>query len=203
MPVIPLLLLLFFLSACSSAEKKSLIHAFKFADKNRQELKRILEQYQEDSPKFAASHFIIRNMLGKQSVDTNSIKASQPYFDAWATYFEKYGRYKNGAHYVICDSINRLHPNKRVHTRYIPDLQHISADFLIRHIDYCFHIWQQYPWCKDIDFDTFCKYILPYTTSNCYWEYASDFFSSKICRTARHCSTKIIQRNRSYPVERC
>lgn len=116
MPVIPLLLLLFFLSACSSAEKKSLIHAFKFADKNRQELKRILEQYQEDSPKFAASHFIIRNMLGKQSVDTNSIKASQPYFDAWATYFEKYGRYKNGAHYVICDSINRQHPNKRVHT---------------------------------------------------------------------------------------
>ena len=179
MPVIPLLLLLFFLSACSSAEKKSLIHAFKFADKNRQELKRILEQYQEDSPKFAASHFIIRNMLGKQSVDTNSIKASQPYFDAWATYFEKYGRYKNGAHYVICDSINRLHPNKRVHTRYIPDLQHISADFLIRHIDYCFHIWQQYPWCKDIDFDTFCKYILPYTTSNCYWEYASDFFLQK------------------------
>ena len=89
MPVIPLLLLLFFLSACSSAEKKSLIHAFKFADKNRQELKRILEQYQEDSPKFAASHFIIRNMLGKQSVDTNSIKASQAYFDAWATYFEK------------------------------------------------------------------------------------------------------------------
>ena len=122
--------LLLLLSACTPVEDKSLIHAFKFADKNRQELKRILEQYQEDSPKFAASHFIIRNMLGKQSVDTNSIKASQPYFDAWAAYFEKYGRYKNGAHYVICDSINRLHPNKRVHTRYIPDLQlsliHIS-----------------------------------------------------------------------------
>lgn len=172
----PLIYLLFFLSTCTSLKDRSLIHAFKFTDKNRQELKRVLGQYQEDSPKFAASHFIIRNMLGKQSVDTNSIKASQPYFDAWAAYFEKYGRYKNGAHYVICDSINRLHPNKRVHTRYIPDLQHISADFLIRHIDYCFHIWQQYPWCKDIDFDTFCKYILPYTTSNCYWEYASDFF---------------------------
>ncbi len=175
----PLIYLLFFLSTCTSLKDRSLIHAFKFTDKNRQELKRVLGQYQEDSPKFAASHFIIRNMLGKQSVDTNSIKASQPYFDAWAAYFEKYGRYKNGAHYVICDSINRLHPNKRVHTRYIPDLQHISADFLIRHIDYCFHIWQQYPWCKDIDFDTFCKYILPYTTSNCYWEYASDFFLEK------------------------
>lgn len=175
----PLIYLLFFLSTCTSLKDRSLIHAFKFTDKNRQELKRVLGQYQEDSPKFAASHFIIRNMLGKQSVDTNSIKASQPYFDAWAAYFEKYGRYKNGAHYVICDSINRLHPNKRVHTRYIPDLQHISADFLIRHIDYCFHIWQQYPWCKDIDFDTFCKYILPYTTNNCYWEQASDFFEQK------------------------
>ena len=116
----PLIYLLFFLSTCTSLKDRSLIHAFKFTDKNRQELKRVLGQYQEDSPKFAASHFIIRNMLGKQSVDTNSIKASQPYFDAWAAYFEKYGRYKNGAHYVICDSINRLHPNKRVHTRYIP-----------------------------------------------------------------------------------
>ena len=88
----PLIYLLFFLSTCTSLKDRSLIHAFKFTDKNRQELKRVLGQYQEDSPKFAASHFIIRNMLGKQSVDTNSIKASQPYFDAWAAYFEKYGR---------------------------------------------------------------------------------------------------------------
>ena len=182
MPVRHLLLLLFSLSACSSAERKSLSHVFKFADKNRQELKRVLGQYQDDSTKFAASHFLIRNMLGKQSVDTNSIKASQPYFDAWAAYFEKYGRYKNGVHYIICDSINQLYPNKRAHPRYISDLQHISAKFLIHHINYCFHIWQQYHWSRNIDFETFYKYILPYTTSNCYWENASDFFEQKYAK---------------------
>lgn len=62
----PLIYLLFFLSTCTSLKDRSLIHAFKFTDKNRQELKRVLGQYQEDSPKFAASHFIIRNMLGKR-----------------------------------------------------------------------------------------------------------------------------------------
>ena len=52
----PLIYLLFFLSTCTSLKDRSLIHAFKFTDKNRQELKRVLGQYQEDSPKFAASH---------------------------------------------------------------------------------------------------------------------------------------------------
>ncbi len=174
-----LLHLLFLLSACTPVEDRSLIHAFKFADKNGQELKRVLEQYQDAPQRLTASHFIIRNMLGKQSVDTNSIKASQPYFDALSKHFESNGRYKNDIQYIICDSIKLLYPDAESRPLYLFDLQYISSDFLIHHIDYCFHVWQEYPWCKDIDFDTFCKYILPYTTSNCYWEQASDFFEQK------------------------
>lgn len=171
--------LLFIFSSCTSFEDSLLVRAFKLADKNEQNLKYVLEQYHDDPQKLAASHFLIRNMLGKLSVDTNSVKASQPYFDAWSAYYEKYGRYKNSVHYIICDSIKQLYPNKKSYPRYILDLQHISAEFLIRHINYYFHIWQQYHWSREIDFDTFCKYILPYTTSNCYWEYASDFFEQK------------------------
>lgn len=125
------------------------------------------------------SLFLINNMIGKQTVDSKSIEKSQLYFNSFIIYFNTQGRYKNDIQYIICDSIKQLYPYAESHPRYLSDLQHISADFLIRHIDYCFHIWQQYPWCKDIDFDTFCKYILPYTTSNCYWEQTADFFEQK------------------------
>lgn len=171
--------LLFFLSSCSGYKDRALTHAFKFADKNEQQLKCVLDQYQDASQKFTASSFLIKNMLGKQTVDKNSIKKSQLYFDALADHFEIYGCYKNSVQYTICDSIERLYPNRQSHPQYQSDLQHISADFLICHINNCFHIWQQYQWCKDIDFETFCKYILPYTTNNCYWEQASDFFEQK------------------------
>lgn len=168
-----------FLSSCSYSENKYFEYALELADKNTKELESIQRHYQNNKKKSTMSLFLINNMIGKQTVDSKSIEKSQLYFNSFIIYFNTQGRYKNDIQYIICDSIKQLYPYAESHPRYLSDLQHISADFLIRHIDYCFHIWQQYPWCKDIDFDTFCKYILPYTTSNCYWEQAADFFEQK------------------------
>ena len=171
--------LVIFLYSCSYSENKHFEYALQLADKNAKELESIQKHYQNNKKKSKTTFFLVNNMIGKQTVDSNSIKKSQLYFNAFAIYFNNQGRYKNNIQYIICDSLKFLYPRAESHPRYLSDLQHISADFLIRHIDYCFYIWQQYPWCKDIDFDTFCKYILPYTTSNCYWEQASDFFEQK------------------------
>ena len=168
-----------FLSSCSYSENKYFEYALELADKNAKELESIQRHYQNNKKKSTMSLFLINNMIGKQTVDSKSIEKSQLYFNSFIIYFNTQGRYKNDIQYIICDSIKQLYPYAESHPRYLSDLQHISADFLIRHIDYCFHIWQQYPWCKDIDFDTFCKYILPYTTNNCYWEQAADFFEQK------------------------
>ena len=168
-----------FLSSCSYSENKYFEYALELADKNAKELESIQRHYQNNKKKSTMSLFLINNMIGKQTVDSKSIEKSQLYFNSFIIYFNTQGRYKNDIQYIICDSIKQLYPYAESHPRYLSDLQHISADFLIRHINYCFHIWQQYPWCKDIDFDTFCKYILPYTTNNCYWEQAADFFEQK------------------------
>ena len=181
--------------ACSSYQNKQLEYALELTSKNKQELKKVLEYSQHNPKKLLATNFLIQNMLGKKIIDSSSIKKSQLYFEALTSYFNNQGRFKNNIQYIICDSIKQLYPYAESHPRYLSDLQHISADFLIHHIDYCFHIWQQYPWCKDIDFDTFCKYILPYTTSNCYWEQASDFFEQKYATlrdTVSHISYKEI-----------
>ena len=146
-----------FLSSCSYSENKYFEYALELADKNAKELESIQRHYLNNKKKSTMSLFLINNMIGKQTVDSKSIEKSQLYFNSFIIYFNTQGRYKNDIQYIICDSIKQLYPYAESHPRYLSDLQHISADFLIRHIDYCFHIWQQYPWCKDIDFDTFCK----------------------------------------------
>ena len=167
------------LLSCSTYEDKQLEYALEFAKENRQELNKVLEYYQDDPVKIFATHFLIRNMIGKQVLDSNSISKKQPFFDAFSNYIKQHDSYKNDIQYIIYDSINQQHPNIGSHPLYLQDLQILSSNFLIHHIDNCFHIWNEYPWCKDIDTETFQKYILPYTTNNSYWEQAFDFFSEK------------------------
>ncbi len=45
------------------------------------------------------------------------------------------------------------------------DLKYITASYLIENIDYAFKAWQQ-PWCRNLSFDNFCEYILPYRYGN-------------------------------------
>lgn len=42
------------------------------------------------------------------------------------------------------------------------DKNTLSVDFLSYHIDWAFKVWQEQPWGKNISFDDFCEYILPY-----------------------------------------
>ena len=41
------------------------------------------------------------------------------------------------------------------------DVDTVSVDFLIKSIDQAFGVWRQ-PWAKDLSFEDFCDYILPY-----------------------------------------
>jgi hypothetical protein len=47
----------------------------------------------------------------------------------------------------------------------IYDSQSITAEYLINNIDLAFESWKK-PWAKNISFDKFCDYILPYRGSN-------------------------------------
>lgn len=48
----------------------------------------------------------------------------------------------------------------------IYDIQHITADYLIKDINSAFDSWEQSAWKDEIDFETFCRYILPYRVNN-------------------------------------
>lgn len=52
------------------------------------------------------------------------------------------------------------------------DENSLTADYLIRHIEYAYGVWEKVPWRKDYNFDIFCEYVLPYRIEN---EHHSDW----------------------------
>jgi len=134
------------------------------AGDNRAELERVIEHYRTegDSLKLEAAFFLIGNMEGH----------------AYATYVLKDSTDEvvafNALDYIdfdslltAVDSLDKVHPGldfKRGDLMY--DIDSIRADFLITQIDYAFRAWREKPWTKDLSFDDFCRYVLPYRGSN-------------------------------------
>lgn len=46
------------------------------------------------------------------------------------------------------------------------DYHTLSSDYLIKNIDLAFEAWENNPWSKNLSFDQFCEYVLPYRSSN-------------------------------------
>jgi hypothetical protein len=53
---------------------------------------------------------------------------------------------------------------QRVKTR--KDINHITAEYLIKNIDVAYTVWKEKPWCRHVNFEQFCEYILPYRFYN-------------------------------------
>ena len=162
--------------ACSSNENVLLELALDNSGENRSELEAVLDHYKDNQKKQEAARFLISNMIGKQVLDSNSVKGNQVYFDAFANYRATYGPFLYDIQYAIYDSINKLYPYTKVNPRFLSDLKELSSDYLIHHIDQCFQNKERYPWCKNMDWDIFFDYVLPYTTDNCHWEHAGSYF---------------------------
>jgi hypothetical protein len=142
---------------------------------NRKQLEKTIAHYSkhpEDSLKLQAAYYIIRNMVGLKTLDTNSVSENNVYFDALQAVMQKEGRKKLRSVEIalIIDSINKA---KNLVTsvptaKYLNDLDVISAEFLIHNIDNAFLMWQSKEWSKHIVFADFCEYILPYRCSKEY-----------------------------------
>lgn len=58
-----------------------------------------------------------------------------------------------------CDSLQEK--GYTIRKEIVYDIKALHSDYLIRNIDLAFQAWQK-PWAKDISFEGFCRYILPY-----------------------------------------
>ena len=144
------------------------------AGSNRGELERVLRHYEETGEplKVKAAQFLIANMDGHgfsemamYDEDHNELPYDAlAYPDvqaAQATYDELEKQH------------GKLHTDRK-HTD--PDLETITADFLIENIDLAFQAWRERPWAQKIPFEMFCEVVLPYRSGK-----------EPLCSTRRAC----------------
>ena len=133
------------------------------AGSNKTELEKVISHYQkpEDSLKLKAAYFLISNMEGQcyakaKLVDTSGNRVKFNVLD--------YPNYKTMV--AAWDSVeNMIGPIDYTRDTLIYDINIITADYLIENIDLAFKAWQK-PWSKQLTFNQFCEYVLPYRDSN-------------------------------------
>jgi hypothetical protein len=134
--------------------------ALHFAGSNRPELEKVLEHYISnpgDSLKYKATRFLIENM------PVHHYHQSNPALYAVMDSLNR-SEAKTGEIFVRFDSIKSILP--KFSSKVFPDLKSLTSEFLIRHIDAVFDIWEQAPWKEKISFDGFCEYVLPYAVDS-------------------------------------
>ncbi|MCD7901167.1 MAG: transglutaminase-like domain-containing protein [Bacteroides sp.] len=154
-----------FLSLCiffytCSPKNNRLEDALIQAKGNRKELQEVLEYYSKqpkDTLKYKAACFLIENMPGHYSIkEIPLILSYYNEIDSVAKLYD-FPRHKKDSLFEI---ISKKYEN--IQLDYLPDIEFISADYLIKNIDYSFSLWQDGSWAKHINFGNFCEYILPY-----------------------------------------
>jgi len=134
------------------------------AGENRSELVRVLDHYrrQADPLKLEAAEFLVANMDGHGYIVHGFFdeQGNEIAFDAL-----DYASYKEAL--AAFDALEAEHGTiDYERKRFEPDLETITADFLIENIDLAFRAWREKPWAAPITFEAFCEYILPYRGSN-------------------------------------
>jgi hypothetical protein len=175
--LLPITLLVLF--SCGK-KTDSLEQALDIANKNRKEIESVLAHYKDEPEKLQAAQFLIKNMIGKNTLDTMSVISNQIFFDSLKLLRTKNGIIRDDDFRIVCEDIIKNNPDLKTSTpAYKTDLTFLSSEELISHIDHAFRVKEKYPWCKDVDFDDFCRYVLPYKVETSYWDGTNSFFETK------------------------
>lgn len=130
------------------------------ARSNRPELEKVLRHYRRgsDKQKFEAACFLIRNMPGHAYVESGLFDAKQKEIAFDVLRYKSLGEAQNALR-ELEKKHGPLHFGPRKIHR---DVETVSADYLIENIDLAFKAWREKPWARDMTFESFCEYILPY-----------------------------------------
>ena len=130
------------------------------AGANRAEIERVLVHFAatNDAERLHAARFLVANMPGKGYVVTalKDAKGNVIPYDPLA-----YPDFK--ASEAAFDALEKQHGKlefKRDHL--VADLETLKADYLIRHIEGAFQVWEGTPVGRRVSFPAFLDYVLPY-----------------------------------------
>lgn len=151
---IGIFLLCVMLLSCNSNDY--LQHSLDYAGNNRAELEKVLYHYKDDNQKHEAAVFLISNIGGRYTTVGERVDGFHLFIDS--VYRIRQEEYDIPA---IYNTFRKQTQNSYASIRREQDLKHITAEYLIRHIDRSFELWKR-PWNSHLSFEEFCEWILPY-----------------------------------------
>ena len=135
----------------------SLELALRIAKGNRTELEKVLYYYQQDatdSLKYKAACFLIENMPYHSYTHGEQLEKYKKYY-AWLK--DSHGKTPE----EVADSVKKTFgPIGQLDKKY--DLLEVDSAYLCNNIEWAFKVWREQPWGKNISFEMFCEYLLPY-----------------------------------------
>lgn len=157
-----------FISEYNLKEKISPLEvALHVAGDNRVEFEKVLRYYHKspaDSLKYRAACFLIENMPFYSFAKSEQLEHYKSYY-AWLK------RSKGKTPQQVADSIkNVFGPMKEINIK--RDILEVDSAYLCNNIEWAFKVWQEQPWGKNVSFETFCEYLLPYRIDDeplAYW----------------------------------
>lgn len=150
------LLIMLFGSCSHNHESESLEVALEMAGTNRLELEKVLQHYADDTLKYQSAVFLISNMPYHTYYEGAEINKMQELYQCCSHHLK-------AEIPLVADSF--IGRNGAINTSNLKvrnDVTSINASLLIQHIDQAFWVWQHFPWGKNVSFDDFCEYVLPY-----------------------------------------
>ncbi len=148
--------------ALSCLGSDRLEEALEKAGKNRSELEAVLNHYPQGSQENAAARFLIENMSGHNYTELLFFNEDDELVEFDALSYENYDE-ASAAMSAIEKERGEVHYAKG---EVVEDTQFITSEYLIENIDLAFRGWRTNPWSKDLSFNDFCEYVLPYRGSN-------------------------------------
>lgn len=167
----------FFVTSCTQYPS-GIKDTLQIADKNKKDLEGVLSHYKKDpkdSLKYKAACFLIDNMKWHHSkiakvpdefwtlfqLEDSLIVYRNENVNHW-----KNDRALNGYKYLAKKIlVDNAIKNTQIENESTFDSNQITYDFLIHTIDGAFAVKDQ-PWNKNLSFEDFCEYILPYRFNN-------------------------------------
>lgn len=141
-------LLLLFYGGCYNSNVPDRVREAIAKSDRQLTLEKVISYYQDtgDSLKLKAAYFLLQNMpgLGSEQVRIRS--------DSGVISYNDYLKLSKRP-----DTLDAFYESQ-----FVEDIEQISAEYLIDNIESAFAIWQNVQWRDEVDFESFCQYILPY-----------------------------------------
>ena len=152
--ILSVILLLTFVSSCSSQLDEQLAYALDLSKDNKPELEKVIDHYAYCRQKHEAACWLIANMPGHSTMWSEGIQAF-----ADSVMRQRLSQERGNQ---LWDSLLRIssQPHKQ------RDIETLSAEFLIDNIDRAFKTWEESPWRDEVNVDRFKKFVLPYRSDN-------------------------------------